>query len=64
MIHAFLDTMDLDGNHVLDTEELIGVLNKKKEIGGGNLVMKKAGKKCFDHIFKMKIYNLYDAWYL
>jgi len=29
-IHAFLCTLDLDGNHVLDTDEVLGILNKKK----------------------------------
>lgn len=38
MIHAFLCTLDLDGNHVLDTEEVIGILNKKKDIGSGSLI--------------------------
>jgi hypothetical protein len=36
-----LSTLDLDGNNVLDVEEVIGILNKKKEIGGGMLSMKK-----------------------
>lgn len=40
-IHAFLCTLDLDGNHVLDVEEVIGILNKKKEIGGGSLSIKR-----------------------
>lgn len=34
---AFLCTMDLDGNQVLDQEEVIGILNKRKEIGSGSL---------------------------
>lgn len=43
-IKAFLSTLDLDGNLILDVDEVIGVLNKKKEIGGGILSIKK-GKK-------------------
>ena len=41
VITAFLATMDLDGNLVLDQDEVIGVLSKKKEIGSGSLSMKK-----------------------
>jgi hypothetical protein len=44
MINAFLATLDLDGNKVLDVDEVIGILNKKKEIGGGILSIRK-GKK-------------------
>jgi len=44
MLDAFLFTLDLDGNRVLDTEEVIGILNKKKNVGSGNLTVKK-GKK-------------------
>lgn len=40
-IQTFLATLDLDGNNVLDTDEVIGILNKKKEIGGGILQIKK-----------------------
>lgn len=43
-LHAFLATLDLDGNLVLDVEEVIGILNKKKEIGGGILMTKKTEK--------------------
>jgi hypothetical protein len=43
-IRAFLATLDLDGNNILDVDEVIGILNKKKEIGGGILSIKK-GKK-------------------
>jgi hypothetical protein len=28
-IHSFLHTLDLEGKNVLDTDEIIGVLNKK-----------------------------------
>jgi len=40
-----LATLDLDGNNVLDTDEVIGILNKKKEIGGGMLHIKKSNAK-------------------
>jgi len=39
-ITAFLCTMDLDGTGKLNQEEVIGVLNKKKEIGCNSLNMK------------------------
>ena len=44
-LKAFLGTLDLDGNNILDTDEVIGILNKKKEIGGGVLSIKKGLKK-------------------
>ena len=37
LIDAFLHTMDLDGNGVLDQDEIIGVLSKKKEIGSASM---------------------------
>ena len=40
MIRAFLDAMDLDGNGVLDAEEVIGILKRKKDIGSGSLGLK------------------------
>ena len=33
ILKAFLDGMDLDGNRVLDAEEMIGVINRKKLLG-------------------------------
>ena len=42
-IGAFLCTMDLDGNHILDQDEVIGILSRKKDIGSGSLMKK--GKK-------------------
>lgn len=41
-IEAFLCAMDLDGNKVLDSEEVLGILNKRKTIGNGVLAK---GKK-------------------
>lgn len=43
-INAFLCTMDLDGNHVLDQDEVVGILTKKKDIGGGTMMMGVKGK--------------------
>ena len=40
LIRAFLNTMDLDGNGVLDQDEIIGVLSKKKEIGSASMAAK------------------------
>lgn len=42
-VHAFLKTMDLDGNLTLEQEEVVGILTKKKDIGSGALTIK--GKK-------------------
>jgi len=36
-IDAFLCAMDLDGNQVLDEEEVLGILNKRRTIGNGTL---------------------------
>jgi len=36
--------MDLDGNQVLDQDEVIGILSRKKDIGTGNIIMKKNKK--------------------
>jgi len=36
--------MDLNGNHVLDQDEVVGILSKKKDIGGGTMQMSGKGK--------------------
>lgn len=41
-IEAFLCAMDLDGNKVLDAEEVVGILNKRKTIGNGGAKQKKS----------------------
>lgn len=37
MLEAFLQSMDLDGNGVLDIEETVGILTTRKEIGSRSL---------------------------
>jgi hypothetical protein len=37
ILNAFLQSMDLDGNGVLDIEETVGVLTSRKEIGSRSL---------------------------
>lgn len=54
-IHSFLYTLDLDGNHLLDTDEVIGILNKKKTIGSGSLSIK--GKRTNKWLMKGKIFK-------
>lgn len=44
MLKAFLDAMDLDGNGVLDAEEVVGILKRKKDIGSGSMGLNRAGK--------------------
>lgn len=34
MLKAFMDAMDLDGNGILDGEEVIGIIYRRKLIGG------------------------------
>lgn len=40
MLVAFLNSMDLDGNGVLDMEETVGILTNRKEIGSRKLTSK------------------------
>lgn len=40
-LKAFLDAMDLDGNGVLDAEEVVGILKRKKDIGSGSMGLNK-----------------------
>lgn len=41
MIQTFLDAMDLDGNGMLDPEEIVGILKVKKDVGSGHMGFKK-----------------------
>jgi len=37
MLTAFIDAMDLNANGILEADEVIGILKKKKDIGSGSM---------------------------
>lgn len=56
MLGAFLDAMDLNGNGILEPEEIVGILKVKKGVGSGSNGMKK-WEWIFDMIY-VKIHNI------
>lgn len=41
MLGAFLDAMDLNGNGILEPEEIVGILKVKRDVGSGSHGIKK-----------------------
>lgn len=41
MLNAFIDAMDLNANGILEADEVIGILHKKKDIGSGRMGLTK-----------------------